>query len=34
VRVAVLKIMGDPLKVDVVKAYLELPGLENMGGEY
>jgi hypothetical protein len=26
--------MGDSLKVTVVKAYLELPGFENTGGEY
>jgi len=28
------KVMGDSLKVTVVKAYLELPGFENTGGEY
>jgi hypothetical protein len=26
--------MGDSLKVTVVKAYLELPGFENIGSEY
>jgi hypothetical protein len=26
--------MGGSLKVTVVKAYLELPGFENIGGEY
>ena len=34
VKVVVHKIMDDSLKDTVVKAYLEHPGLENIGGEY